>query len=357
MRVAFIARSTLYKVHGGITVQVVETAKYLRALGVSVTVHLTDEKINYNDYDLFHFFDITRPANILYHIKRFKKPFVLTPVLIDYSEYDKQYRRGVSGFIFRLVSADTNEYMKAVLRWLLRKDKLQSKNYIWMGHRKSIKYILEKVAMILPNSKAEYEKLKKLYSIDKPYSVVPNGIDKKLFRPGNSFRKEEKLVVCAARIEGIKNQVNLIKALNNTDFKLVLAGQPAQNQNKYYRRCRRIASTNIEFAGKLSQEELANYYEKAKVHVLPSWFETCGLSSLEAAAMGCNIVIADKGFTKEYFGEEAFYCNPGSIESIYQAVNEAAETPSQKKLQEKVLRDYTWEQTATHTLEAYKKII
>ena len=356
MKVAFIARSTLHEVHGGITVQVIETAKHLRELGVNVTVHLANEKINYNAYDLFHFFDITRPANILYHISRLKKPFVLTPILIDYSEYDKQYRQGISGFIFRLVSPDTNEYIKAILRWLLKKDKLQSKNYIWKGHKKSIRYILENVSMILPNSKAEYDKLKKLYKIGKPYSVVYNGIDKKIFF-SNPVIKEENLVVCAARIEGIKNQVNLIKALNDTNFKLVLIGQHTQNQKKYYRLCRRLASDNVEFTGKLSQEEVANYYKKAKVHVLPSWFETCGLSSLEAAAMGCNIVITDKGFTREYFGEDAFYCEPGNIESIYEAVNKASKSFPQKKLQEKVLREYTWEQTAIQTLEAYKKII
>ena len=94
MKVAFIARSTLYKVYGGITVQVLETAKHLRKLGVDVVVHLTDEKINYDEFDLLHFFDLTRPANILYHIKKGNKPFVLSPVLIDYSEYDKQHRQG-----------------------------------------------------------------------------------------------------------------------------------------------------------------------------------------------------------------------------------------------------------------------
>src|SRR5690349_18787921 len=124
MRIAFIARSTLYEVHGGITVQVSETARHLRELGVDVTVHLTDEKIDYDEFDLLHFFDITRPANILYHINRSGKPFVLSPVLIDYSEYDKQYRRGISGLVFRSLSADTNEYIKAVSKWFLRKDKL-----------------------------------------------------------------------------------------------------------------------------------------------------------------------------------------------------------------------------------------
>ncbi|HEY6504889.1 MAG TPA: glycosyltransferase family 4 protein [Chitinophagaceae bacterium] len=357
MKIAFIARSTLYKVHGGITVQVLETAKYLRELGADVVIRLTDEKINYAEFDLLHFFDITRPANILYHIERTNKPFVLSPVLIDYSEYDKQHRRGIPGFILRMFSTDTNEYIKAVSRWFLRKDKLQSKKYLWKGQGRSIRYILEKAEMILPNSKKEYDQLKETYAVDKPYVVVPNGIDDRLFRPDNSALKDEKLVLCAARIEGVKNQLNLVKALNNTEYNLLLIGDVSPNQKEYYRHCREAASANIKFISRLPQEELLQYYRKVKVHILPSWFETCGLSSLEAAAMGCNIVITNKGFSREYFGDEALYCDPGDVESIYQTVHRAAGNPSQKNLQEKVLSNYTWRQAAIRTLEAYKKIL
>lgn len=357
MKVAFIIRSTIYKVHGGITVQVVETAKHLKKLGVNVTVFLTHEKINYNEFDIIHLFDITRPANILYHIRKTNKPFVISPVLIDYSEYDKQHRQGISGFIFRHFPAGTNEYIKAISRWVLRKDRLQSKNYLWKGHEKSIHYILQRVKMVLPNSRQEYDQLEKKYPLNKPYTIVPNGIDEKLFIPDKSSIKDEKLVVCAARIEGIKNQLNLIKALSNTKFRLLLIGEATPNQKNYYRQCIQSAGNNINFIGGISQDELANYYRKAKVHVLPSWFETCGLSSLEAAAMGCNIVIADKGYVRDYFGEDAFYCNPGSVESIYEAVSKAAESPTPKKLQEKILNNYTWHQAAVRTLEAYNDVL
>lgn len=357
MRVALIARSTLYEVHGGITVQVEQTARHLRELGVDANIHLTDEKINYDQYDLLHFFDITRPANILYHIRRSAKPFVLSPILIDYSEYDKQHRRGLSGLVFRLFSPGTNEYIKAVSKWLLGKDKLQSKNYLWKGHDRSIRSILKQVSMLLPNSQQEYEQLKKIYQTEKRYRNVPNGIDEFIFQPGNDIEKDDQLVICAARIEGLKNQFNLVKALNGTGFKLLLIGDAAPNQQHYFQQCLRIAGKNITYIGRLKQEELKKYYQQAKVHVLPSWFETCGLSSLEAGAMGCNIVVADKGFTRDYFGDHAFYCDPGDTESILKAVTEAAQQPPKKELQAKVLEQYTWRLAALQTLEAYKQVI
>jgi glycosyltransferase involved in cell wall biosynthesis len=91
--------------------------------------------------------------------------------------------------------------------------------------------------------------------------------------------------------------------------------------------------------------------------VLPSWFETTGLSSLEAAAMRCNIVITDKGDTTEYFEHYAFYCDPASPESIYSAVNNAATSDFDERLYKKIYSQYTWLQTSERTLEAYKETL
>lgn len=357
MKIAIVTRSNLYDVPGGDTVQAVQTAKHLEKLGVNVNICLTNDRIDYSTYDLFHFFNITRPSDILFHISKTKKPFVLSPILVDYSEYDRRYRKGVPGFIFRKFSTSTNEYIKTFSRWIAGNNSLQSKDYIWKGQRRSIKEILEKAALLLPNSEAEYKKIEELYGVKKKYSVVPNGIDPLLFQPQEKPVKNNKLVLCAARIEGIKNQLNLIKALNDTAYTLMLVGSPAPNQKSYYEECRRIASKNIVFSSHVSQQVLAGYYRSAKVHALPSWFETCGLSSLEAAAMGCNVMITEKGFTKEYFGDDAFYCDPGDTESIFIGIEKASQTICNKKLQQKILHNYTWQRTAAITLEAYKKII
>jgi len=104
----------------------------------------------------------------------------------------------------------------------------------------------------------------------------------------------------------------------------------------------------------MPQRELAGYYRKAKVHILPSWFETTGLSSIEAAAMGCNIVITDKGDTREYFGDDAFYCDPANPASILETVEKASAAGINENLQKKILEKYTWQQAALQTSKAYQ---
>src|SRR5690606_2087604 len=143
-----------------------------------------------------------------------------------------------------------------------------------------------------------------------------------------------------------------IRALNGTSFTLLLTRSPSPNQQSYYERCVAEAKENVRFIGRLHQKSLVKYYCKAREHPLPIWFETCGLSSLEAASVGCNIIVTDRGYTREYFGSEAFYCNPGEPASIRRSIEEAAELESSNKLKQKIFQQYTWKESAALTLQA-----
>ncbi|MBS1526326.1 MAG: glycosyltransferase family 4 protein [Bacteroidetes bacterium] len=280
---------------------------------------------------------------------------MVSTILCDYSEYDKYHRKG-AGALFSYLSADRIEYLKTLARWVNGNDKLTSRDYIWKGQRSSIREILKKAAVILPNSASEYKRITQTYRCNTRYFIVPNGIDAHLFKRNCSAEKDPYMVLCVARIEGIKNQLNLIRALNDTKFNLVLIGSFAPNQKAYYDECRRVAAKNITFIDNVLQEQLVKYYQHAKVHVLPSWFETTGLSSLEAAVMGCNIVITDRGDAKEYFGSNAFYCNPSDPQSILSAVEKASRCRYNEDLYEMIMKRYTWKEAALQTLKAYQSI-
>ncbi|HET6766325.1 MAG TPA: glycosyltransferase family 4 protein [Chitinophagaceae bacterium] len=358
MRILFISRATLYKDKGGDTIQIVNTARYLGKLGAEVTIRLCNEHIDYSRFDIIHFFNIIRPADILLHIDRSGKPFVVSTIYVDYSEYEKNERTGTAGILFKIFSPDAIEYLKVIGRFIANGEKIVSTKYLLLGQKKSIKKIISGSGMLLPNSHSEYKRLSQDYNITKTFKVIPNAIDTSLFneKSGNETRSDN-LVICVGRIEGRKNQLNLIKALNGTEFRLVIIGSPSANQVKYYAKCKEIAAPNVSFVESVEQEELIDYYKAAKVHALPSWFETTGLSSLEAAAMGCNIVITEKGDTREYFENYAYYCDPGSPQSIFDAIRKAATNSTSRELQKKILNQYTWSHAAKLTLEAYEEIV
>lgn len=357
MKVLFIVRSTLYTVKGGDTIQVMETAAHLRELGVEVDIQLANARVSYSPYMLLHFFNLARPADILMHMYNSGKPFVISPIMIDYSTYDKQYRRGFAGKLFQYLPAARIEYLKTLYRCIRRKDSLVSASYLWKGQAKSIGEILKKTAAVFVSADEEYTALVKVYNIEPPKVLIQNGINSLRFIKDGTIKRQDDLVICIARIEGIKNQYNLIKALNDTKYTLLLIGDAAPNQPNYYLRCKSIAAANIVFINYLPQEELQQYYAAAKVHVLPSWFEVCGLSSLEAAAMGCNVVITDKGYAATYFNDAAYYCDPGDPVSILSAVEAAAANSTNQALETKVRSEYSWQLAAEKILSAYENII
>src|SRR5258707_1180147 len=133
MKTLLISRSTLFKSPGGDTIQVLQTARELVKLGITAEIKLADDEICYDKYDILHFFNLTRPADILSHIRKSKKPFVVSPILIDYAEYDRGHRRGLAGNLFHLLSANQIEYVKAVARRIKGNDPLNY-SYMWNGH-------------------------------------------------------------------------------------------------------------------------------------------------------------------------------------------------------------------------------
>ena len=355
MKVAFITRLNLYKIAGGDTVQIEQTARRLIDLGVEVDILRSVDAIPYEKYDLLHFFGIPRPADMVYHSKRAKIPFVVSTIYCTYGDYYKYNRKGI-GVIFSRLQTDRMEYFKTIARWLVGKDHFPSVKYLLTGQRKSVIEVLETAGFILPNSYSELERLKEAYTGEVKSMVVTNGINPEKFPYNPEVPKDENLVICVGRIENRKNQLNVIKALNNTKYKLVLIGAPSANQLDYYQECKATAASNVTFLNRVPHEDLVKYYQLAKVHVLASWFETTGLSSLEAAIMRCNLVITEKGDTREYFGNDAFYCEPEKPESIKAAVERASAATFPKHLAEKILTSHTWKKAAEQTLEAYQAL-
>ncbi|MCJ8209800.1 glycosyltransferase family 4 protein [Mucilaginibacter sp. RS28] len=356
MKVAFVTRLNLYKIAGGDTVQIEQTARQLRNLGVEVDILRSVDPIPYEQYDILHFFGIPRPGDMVYHSSKAKMPFVVSTIHCTYGNYYKYNKKGIGAF-FSFLNSDSMEYFKTIARWIVGKDHCPSRHYFLNGQRKSIVHVLETADFILPNSYSELNRLKELYTQKVKGWVVTNGINPEKFPYDPTIQKDDNLVICVGRIENRKNQLNLIKALNNTAYKLVLIGEPSANQLDYYNECKSIAGPNVVFAGRLSHEDMVHYYQVAKVHVLASWFETTGLSSLEAALMHCNIVITEEGDTREYFGEDAFYCTPENPDSIRQAVDKAIAATFNPELAEKIKAEYTWRKAAEQTLAAYQALV
>ncbi len=354
MKVLMLARSNLFTDPGGDTVQVQCTAHELRQLGCTVDINPIPAR--YDRYGIVHFFNLITPQVILRHIPKLHCPFVVSPIYVRYGEYEGLHRGGALGLLNRTLPPDGIEYVKTVGKWVLRKGPPGNIHYLLRGHWRSMRLIMEKAACLLPNSTSEYRRLQADFGIEKPYVVVPNGVDAGRFKPPTV--RERAGVLCVGRIEGRKNILNLIRAINPTGLPLYLIGAPAVNQPRYKAACRREAGRNVHFLGPLPQEELVAHYARARVHALPSWFETTGLVSLEAAICGCNLVVGDRGDVRDYFQNDAWYCEPGDPVSIQAAIEKAYQAPpGNRRLVARIKTEYTWQRAAAHTMAAYEQAL
>ena len=162
-----------------------------------------------------------------------------------------------------------------------------------------------------------------------------------------------------ARIEDLKNQLSLISALKGAGIPLVLVGGLNPAHRSY---CRRVLSEvekekHFFYIEPLAGEMLKSAYAAAKVHVLPSWFETVGLTSLEAGLAGCNIVSTDRGYAHDYLDEYAWYCDPSKGASIRNAVMAAYAAPKCEKLKDHIKRTLNMEKICEDLIDVYQKTL
>ncbi len=363
MRVLLQSRKTLFSVPGGDTIQIQKTAEALRKKGCSVDI-TTELEPNLSSYDLVHLFNLMRPQEVFIqacNAKRQNKKIALSTIYLSYYEYDRKARGGFGGFLANNLNASQLEYIKVLARGVknfeLNKGTL---SVLVNGFRTQQSKVLELTDIFLPNSESEWTRILHDFPTvtNRTYKIIPNAVDTLLFNPKNVKVSEEvekfrDCVLCVGRIEGLKNQLNLIKALKVLKYSLVLIGKPAPNHGDYFNKIKKNASSNIHIIDYTEHSLLPQFYKVSKVHVLASWMETTGLSSLEALAMDCNIVVTEKGDTKEYFGDSAFYCEPDSVQSIKEAITKAYRAPINKKFQKQILGYCTWENAAEKTIEGY----
>lgn len=359
LRVAFIIRSTYESVRGGDTIQAVFTAGELKKLGIQVDIFRACDPVDYRRYDLMHLFNLSRPADHLRHITRSRLPYVVSTIYVDYSGFDTHARNAMSRQLFRMAGRNRSEYVKTCYRMFRGQDRLVSRSYL-KGHRRAMLKILTGAKMLLPNSYSEYSRLVREFGCDDvqpPYRIIPNGIDPFLFKlPGRNDRRGD-LVICVGQIYGLKNQHQLIEATRKLGVRLLIIGNPPPNHGGYMAYCRRIAHPHVQFPGYLPQRQLVLHYARSKVHALPSWFETTGLSSLEAGAMGCNLVVGRGGDTGDYFTNHASFCDADNPEDLEKALCRELNRENSLDFREHILANYTWEKAAAKTRDAYLNIL
>ncbi len=374
MKVLMLGRIGLLEARGGDRIQVENTAMELKKLGVEVDIK-TDMDFKPWEYDLVHIFQLDWTPETYFYAKKTKKyniPLVLSPIHHNVEEVKKfddefvfDFRRISKLFFKDQFKRDT---FKNVYRSFFDPRRIKSTFYsVFHGFKKMQREVLQMSDAVLVQTVREAEDLKRTFEVDFKWEKVLNGVGKAFIDPKpfkNPFDFED-YIMCVGRIEPRKNQLNVIKSVQKfreetgVDVKLVLIGKASPSKHfEYNLLVDKLIRKNKwikRIDNSINYSDLPSYYHFAKVCVSASWFETTGLTSLEALYCGANTV-ASGPRAKEYLGGYASFCQPDNIDSIKDAVKKEYEAP-RPVLDVKIRREYTWQNAAEKTFEVYKEVL
>lgn len=145
--------------------------------------------------------------------------------------------------------------------------------------------------------------------------VVLNGVEE-VFRQSVATSRGEWLV-CTATIAPRKRVLELAQAALAASTPIWIIGKPYADSDPYAQRFFSLARQNpkiIRYEGPVSDRaQLARAYREARGFVLLSAMESLSLSSGEAAACECPLLLSDLPWARTTYQEHASYCPIASV--------------------------------------------
>ena len=320
MKILLATYPMAHQTPGGGEIQILYYKKYLSKLGHKVS-YFNQWKDKINKFDLVHFFScIGGSEHFCKYVKDIGLPLVISPNL-----------------------------------WINDKNK---KNY----NLNEIKNILSLSDKIICNSKIESKSLIKIFNLNKnSFDYVYNGVDKIFFQQINEniFRKKYKInypfILNVANIEKRKNQLKLVEVCNKLNKKLIIIGHI--RDKKYYELINQTDEKKIlKIIPNINHNSiyLRSAYKACKYFVLPSTLETPGLSSLEAAAQGKNLLITEEGSCREYYEKKVLYCNNSNLDK---KLEELFKKPAISLSVINKVKKFEWSKSILRLDKVYKSLI
>jgi glycosyltransferase involved in cell wall biosynthesis len=174
--------------------------------------------------------------------------------------------------------------------------------------------IAQRPDYFLTNSHTTAERIKKFYH--RPSTVIHPPIDREKFIASENKPGEYFLIV--SRLLPYKNIDTVIKTFNRRTEKLLIVGDGPQREY-----LKQISTSNIEFAGFLSEAQLVQAYQKATALVFSASDEDFGISAIEAMAAGKPVIAYQSGGLTETVieGKTGVLYKENTVESLNQAID------------------------------------
>lgn len=285
MKILFDHPNPFLLAHGGFQIQIEQTKAGLEAAGVEVE-HLRwwDDR---QRGDILHYFG-RAPSNYIQFAQEKKMKVVMEQLLTGLGSR-ADFPRTVQKYAIRAAEC------------LL--PPIVSGRFNWNSFRLA--------DACIANTDWEARLMTEMFGADAhKVHVLPNGVEKVFLESVSDTRGQ--WLVCTATITARKRVLELAQAAIAAKTPLWVIGRAYADTDSYAEIFFELARNNpeiIRYEGAIGdREKLAKIYRQARGFVLLSTMETRSLSSEEAAACGCALLLSDLPWAKSVFGDAATYC-------------------------------------------------
>lgn len=151
----------------------------------------------------------------------------------------------------------------------------------------------QKIDFFIANSKEVKKRIKEFYQRDSKVIYPPVNTD--FFKPDPNIKPDnKKYYFTAGRLEPYKKFDLVVEAFNVLNLPLKIAGTGSQAET-----LKRIAKDNIEFLGRVTDDELKRLYQTSKAFIFPA-LEDAGMMVVEAVSCGTPVIAYGAGGALEF---------------------------------------------------------
>jgi glycosyltransferase involved in cell wall biosynthesis len=229
------------------------------------------------------------------------------------------------------------------------------------------RFVINRLDRVITSFRGGIEELNQAFGIPREkVSSIYNGMDIRIFQPGNEKRDEKKLLFVGNTEDRKKGIEYLLEAMTilpeDIHLTIVDEGPPAKEHATSIIK-RHNLENRVTLTGRLSQEEIVAYYQRATLLVIPSLYEGFGLPAAEAMACELPVVATAAGALQEVVTPETgILVQPRDSEQLAGAVNKLLKDENLRKKMGRQGRKraedlFSWPSAARLTLDLYREVI
>ena len=231
---------------------------------------------------------------------------------------------------------------------------------------------------ILAPTRREKERLITFYSaLSGKIGVVPCGVDLELFCPMSQsaarrqlgFKADDALALFVGRFDSMKGLDRLLEAMSHLKsrrrLRLIIVGGDGVHSPEGQKLLGLARTFGVEdsiaFVGRVEQKDLPVYYNAADVMVLPSYYESFGLVSLEALACGIPVVATPVGVMDTIIQEglNGQLIANGDAKLLAKAIESVASLSPARSADaiRQTVQQFAWPQIASAIVKEYEETL